>query len=183
MSLPVRVVRLAVLCVCFALAACAGRSPSPAATSGAALSASSPTLPSPTAARATTAASPTVAATATLAPSPTVAAAPTATAMATAATRGDPQRGKALFSTSICVACHSTSDVSGGDACPNLSQIGTVAATRRPGYSAAEYIRESIQDPSAFIVPGWPDAMPKGLAKNFTDEQFDDLVAYLLTQQ
>lgn len=49
---------------------------------------------------------------------------------------------------------------------------------------AVEYIRTSIVDPSAYVVPGFPDMlMPHSYAEIFTEEEIDDLVAYLLTLQ
>ncbi|MCC6611904.1 MAG: c-type cytochrome [Anaerolineae bacterium] len=45
-----------------------------------------------------------------------------------------------------------------------------------------EYIRTSIVDPTAFVVPGYPDnLMPKNFSDIFTDEEINDLIAYLLT--
>jgi cytochrome c2 len=46
------------------------------------------------------------------------------------------------------------------------------------------YIRESILDPSAFLVPGFPDnLMPKTYGELFTPDEINDLIAYLLTLQ
>jgi hypothetical protein len=45
---------------------------------------------------------------------------------------------------------------------------------------AAAYIRESIENPTAFVAPGFAPAMPPGLAQG---AEVDDLVAYLLTRQ
>ena len=44
---------------------------------------------------------------------------------------------------------------SGGAVGPNQSNIGTQAATRKPGLSAEEYIRESIVNPNALVVQGY----------------------------
>lgn len=47
-----------------------------------------------------------------------------------------------------------------------------------------EYIRTSILDPSAFVVPSFPDnLMPKNYAEIFTEDEINDLIAYLLTLQ
>jgi cytochrome c2 len=44
------------------------------------------------------------------------------------------------------------------------------------------YIRTSILHPNDFIVPGYPaDLMPQNYAEILTDEEVNDLVAYLLT--
>ncbi len=44
------------------------------------------------------------------------------------------------------------------------------------------FLHTSIVDPSAFVMPGFPDdLMPKVYGKIFTEEQINNLVAYLLT--
>ena len=70
---------------------------------------------------------------------------------------------------------------------PDLTSIGTTAATRSQGMTAEQYIRESIKDPEAFIAEGVILATP-GLMKNsvvgaLTDEQVEALVAFLLSQK
>lgn len=57
-----------------------------------------------------------------------------------------------------CVACHTIPDIPDaiGQVGPNLSNIGVDAASRREGYTAEEYIRESLSEPNAFIVPDCP---------------------------
>jgi len=111
---------------------------------------------------------------------------------------GDATRGARLYETLPCASCH---DISrpwpGGDICPNLGNIATEAARiiRQPDYhghatDAAGYIRESIVDPNAYIVPGpsyrQPDGqsvMPKTFAQTLSPAQLDDLVAFLLTRR
>ena len=111
---------------------------------------------------------------------------------------GDAARGATLYETLPCASCH---DISrpwpGGDICPNLGNIATEAARiiRQPDYhghatDAAGYIRESIVDPNAYIVPGpsyrQPDGqsvMPKTFAQTLSPPQLDDLVAFLLTRR
>ncbi len=69
---------------------------------------------------------------------------------------------RGLFLSKGCGACHTVQGLAGatGTVGPNLSQLGTVAGTRKPGMSAADYIRESITQPNAFIVPGFPSPSP-----------------------
>jgi len=62
---------------------------------------------------------------------------------------------------------------------PPLDHIGTVAATRRPGVPAEDYLRQSIVDPGFYVVPGYPDSMPRGLGDRLSKEDLDDLVRYL----
>ncbi len=73
-----------------------------------------------------------------------------------------------------------TVDLSSATVGPDLTHIGSVAATRKPGMSAEEYIRESIVNPNAFIVPGFqPDIMPQDFGTRLTQQQINDLVTYL----
>lgn len=90
------------------------------------------------------------------------------------------ERGKQVYREKNCGSCHQIGS-DGGTVGPPLSHVGTVAATRKPGMSAEEYIRESILDPGAYIVPGYPDTMPRGLARGLSDEDLGDLVQYLLS--
>ena len=69
--------------------------------------------------------------------------------------------GLVLFRRRGCVSCHAVSDVSSGTAGPSLNGLALRAPNRIPGYSAEEYIRESILDPGAYVVDGftsWCDA-------------------------
>jgi hypothetical protein len=49
--------------------------------------------------------------------------------------------------------------------------------------SAEEYIRQSILDPSAHLVEGYQDLMPKAYSQTLNPEQLNDLVAFLLAQK
>ena len=91
-------------------------------------------------------------------------------------------RGKQIYRQKSCATCHRIGD-DGGTIGPPLTHIGTVAATRKPGMSAEDYIRESILDPGAYVVPGYPDTMSRGLYRGLSQEDFDDLVRYLLSLQ
>jgi len=111
---------------------------------------------------------------------------------------GDASRGKELFGKLPCASCHDvTRPWPGGDVCPNLGNIATEAAriVRLPQYrgkakDAAGYIRESILDPNAYIVPGQnyrtPDGqsvMPKDFAQTLKAKDLNDVVAFLLTRK
>ena len=100
---------------------------------------------------------------------------------------GDPKRGRELyFETSLgtnasCRICHSLEPdvVLVG---PSFAGIATRAATRVPGMSAEEYIRQSILDPDAYVVEGFQPGMePPNFAEILTEQQIDDLVAFLMT--
>ncbi|MFN8450867.1 MAG: hypothetical protein U0521_20370 [Anaerolineae bacterium] len=66
-----------------------------------------------------------------------------------------------------CATCHSLQPdvVIVG---PSLDGVATRAEARVTGMSAGEYLRTSILDPGAFVVPGFPDAMARNLAKSST---------------
>jgi mono/diheme cytochrome c family protein len=96
-----------------------------------------------------------------------------------------PADGKALFEAPVlgnnpgCVSCHSL--VPGKMLVgPSLAGIGSVAGGRVPGLDAERYLRQSIVDANAYIVPGFKkDAMPGDWAIILNDDQIDALVTYL----
>ena len=102
-------------------------------------------------------------------------------------------RGKALFLAKGCIACHALS-VPGDPAfsrrldvqvAPPLTGIATIAATRRPGQPAADYLRESIVSPQSFITPGYATTpnnpgRPQMPTLPLTADEADALVAFLL---
>src|SRR6266511_3106847 len=59
----------------------------------------------------------------------------------------------------ICLTCH-TIGKTGALRFPVLAGVGARAKTRRPGYSDVDYLAESLYEPTAFVVPGFPPAMP-----------------------
>ena len=96
-------------------------------------------------------------------------------------------RGQALFQAKGCVACHTVAGVPGNaQVGPNLTGLPAVAGTRKPGMPAADYVRESLVEPQAYVVPGYGSrpndpgapAMPK-LA--LTPPEVEALVAFLLS--
>ncbi len=65
---------------------------------------------------------------------------------------------------------------------PSFSGIATRAATRVPGLSAEEYLRQSILEPNAYVVDGFPAGqMLQNFGELLTEEDIDNLVAFLLT--
>ncbi len=101
---------------------------------------------------------------------------------------GNAQTGQRLFSSQGCAACHSLKPeekIVG----PSLAGIGKTALTRvkAPDYAgkatvAETYIKESILDPSAYVVPGFPDTMLKDFAQKLNAQQLADIIAFLQTQ-
>lgn len=97
----------------------------------------------------------------------------------------------AVVNKGTCNACHVIPGVDGavGIVGPNLSNIGAEASTRIPGYSAEQYLHESIVDPNAFVAPKCPfgsctpGAMPATLVQTLTPAEIQIMVDYLLTLQ
>jgi disulfide bond formation protein DsbB len=80
-----------------------------------------------------------------------------------------------------CIACHSLEPgiILVG---PSLAGIATQVEGRIPGKSSAEYLRESIIDPNAYIPDGFTEGvMYQNYGDELTEEQVDKLVSYLLT--
>lgn len=109
---------------------------------------------------------------------------PAAAAPSSSGGGGGPEdKGKQVFLSAGCIACHTLQGVPGavGQVGPKLTGVGTRAGTRKPGTDAEAYIRESVLRPAAFVVPDFPPVMPEGLVKEGPD--LDALVAFLLTQK
>ncbi len=106
-----------------------------------------------------------------------------------AATAGDPERGREIWDTGgdvlsgPCSNCHSLdgSVQLGGRGAPTWQGVSGRAGDRVPGLSAAEYLRESIVDPTAYIVEGYLGRM-QSFEFLLSEEDIDSLVAFLLTQ-
>lgn len=80
-----------------------------------------------------------------------------------------------------CITCHSLDEgvVIVG---PSHAGLANRAADYTEGQTAEEYLRESIVEPNAHIVEGFtPDVMYQNYATDLTEQQIDDLVAYMLT--
>jgi len=122
-------------------------------------------------------------------------------APATSALKGDATAGAKLFGADKieCNSCHypdRPSPGTGEDSGPNLGNIVTVAeqTLKSPAYTGkaktvAEFLRESIVAPNAFIKPGsatfrnkdGASEMDQTYEKTLTPQQLEDLIAYLLT--
>ncbi len=110
--------------------------------------------------------------------------------LATAAAIGDIAAGEELFNKRIegvqhsvsCSSCHTLDGKDSQDA-PTLAGISAVAADRVDGMSDVDYLRQSIVDPYAFRVGGeWRFAMPHQYPDLFSEDEIDNLIAFLLTR-
>jgi mono/diheme cytochrome c family protein len=88
--------------------------------------------------------------------------------------------GDQIFTAAGCAGCHTFGPAkSTGTIGPNLNELKTQAANMEKGKSAEEYIRESLEDPGAFIVKGYPNAMPSFKGR-LSDAQIKALIDFLL---
>jgi cytochrome c oxidase subunit 4 len=92
--------------------------------------------------------------------------------------------GAAIFVQRGCGGCHVIEGLPGavGVTGPEMTGIGSRAGTRVAGLSAEDYIRQSVEEPEAFVLEGYDNVM-QPLRGMMTDEEFDILVEYLLTLQ
>ncbi|MDX1994002.1 MAG: c-type cytochrome [bacterium] len=113
-----------------------------------------------------------------------------ATPEAAAIAQGDAAHGRLLFAEGQdnappCVTCHAIGQTAlhqfGATIGPNLHRLAERADERVTGLSAEDYIRASIVDPSAYVVEGYSDLMYKAYAEAFSEDDLNDLVAYLLS--
>ena len=89
-------------------------------------------------------------------------------------------RGRQVYRALNCGSCHDAGLFNlFRPVGPDLDRVGAVAAERVPGMTAADYLRRSIADPGAYLVPGYPDSMPRGIATELSAEDLAALVAYL----
>lgn len=102
---------------------------------------------------------------------------------------GSAAAGEALFNkTTIasapgCSTCHSLqpgTQMVG----PSLADAATVAANAVDGMSAEAYLRQSIVEPDAHVTEGFiPGLMFQKYGETLSEQQINELVAFLLTQK
>lgn len=92
--------------------------------------------------------------------------------------KGDPAAGKALFNAQGCSSCHTFKPAGAtGKVGPDLDHVAADAAKANRG-SVEQYIAESIKDPTAYVVPGFPKGVMPSFA-SLSGKQVADLVAFL----
>ena len=97
---------------------------------------------------------------------------------------GDAKAGEEVFSqvaAPACDVCHSLEQgvVMVG---PSLAGIGSEAASRVPGKSAEDYLRESVTQPSSYVAETFAAGlMPETYSGQLTKQQVEDLVAFMLS--
>jgi cytochrome c551/c552 len=103
------------------------------------------------------------------------------------AAAGNAAAGQGLLNQSLigtqpgCMTCHSLEPgvtLVG----PSLATVGAEAGSRVSGQSAEDYLRQSISQPNETLVEGYAAGiMPQGYSNELSDQQVNDLVAFLLT--
>jgi cytochrome c oxidase subunit 2 len=106
-----------------------------------------------------------------------VSAAKFAAFMKNGGTSGPP--GLATFQQNGCGGCHTYKPAgAAGTTGPDLANLASDAQKANRGPLAA-YIRQSIVDPGAYLVPGYSDVMPHIFASQIPAKQLGQLVQYL----
>jgi hypothetical protein len=83
----------------------------------------------------------------------------------------------------FCLTCHTIGKATGPYRFPDLAGVDVRAKTRVPGLNDVEYFAQSMYEPTAFVVPGFPPAMPP-INKppiGLTDQEILCVIAYLQT--
>ncbi len=84
-----------------------------------------------------------------------------------------------------CAACHAIEGVAQGVLGPDLNGIAETATSRIPGYTAEQYLRESIVDSCAHTVAGTDCNLMLNVMSTIelSEADVDALVAFLLQQR
>jgi mono/diheme cytochrome c family protein len=79
-----------------------------------------------------------------------------------------------------CLVCHKVAE-RGNERGPDLRQAAAKAGSRKPGMAAEAYLIESLVDPNAFLVPGYPKMMPPAMKPpaNLSMAEVKAVAAYL----
>lgn len=102
---------------------------------------------------------------------------------------GNPSRGKELYNKTVlgpraapgCITCHSLEPgvILVG---PSHAGIASRADSIVQGLSAEEYLRQSIISPDAHVKEGFfPGIMYQKYEEDLTEQEIQDLVAYMMT--
>ena len=90
-----------------------------------------------------------------------------------------PAGGKALYLANGCGGCHTFKAAgSNGKVGPDLDNLAADAKKANRG-SLEQYTKESIEDPSAYVVSGFPNGVMPVFKGKLTDAQITELVTFL----
>jgi mono/diheme cytochrome c family protein len=81
----------------------------------------------------------------------------------------------------LCLTCHTIGKTTGPLRFPDLAGVGARAKTRVPGLDDVEYFAQSLYEPTAYVVPGFPPAMPPVNKPpiGLSDQEILCVIAYL----
>src|SRR5713226_3266934 len=87
--------------------------------------------------------------------------------------------GAKLYASNGCGGCHVyTPAKSAGKVGPSLDKLAADAQKANQG-PLDQYTFESIKNPGAYVVPGYPNGVMPNFGSTLSDKQISDLVAYL----
>ena len=95
------------------------------------------------------------------------------------------EAGEAIFNgKGKCQTCHTLDPSAPKGRCPDLSTIGSLAATRKPGVSAKDYLIESTYEPHKFLVAGYSNIMPPVWKPpiSLSELEIETVIAFLQNQ-
>jgi mono/diheme cytochrome c family protein len=92
--------------------------------------------------------------------------------------KGNPAAGKQVYASNGCAGCHTFKPAgSTGKVGPDLDNLAADATKANQG-SLEQYTAESIKNPGAYVVPGYPNGVMPAFT-SLSDTQLADLVAFL----
>lgn len=98
---------------------------------------------------------------------------------------GVAEQGEVIFNgKGQCAACHTLDTSAPKGRCPDLSDIGAIAANRQPGIGSKQYLIESLYNPAKYLVPGYGKIMPE-VWKNpiaLSKIEIEAVIAFLQSQ-
>ncbi len=96
---------------------------------------------------------------------------------------GDAAAGKAVFAANGCASCHTFKPANAtGTIGPDLDSAPAADAKADNNKDLADFIKESIEDPDAYIAKGYSKGiMPSTFDESLSGKQLNDLVAFIVS--
>jgi len=96
---------------------------------------------------------------------------------------GDAAAGKAVFAANGCASCHTFKPANAtGTVGPDLDKAPAADAKADGNMELADFIKESIEDPDAYIAKGYTKGiMPTTFDESLSGKQLNDLVAFIVS--
>ena len=93
--------------------------------------------------------------------------------------KGDPARGKTVFISNGCGACHTFAPAGAvAKIGPDLNMLAVYA--KKAGLSLSDFARIAITSPPpSYVPPGFQNIMPTTFGSSLTAQQLADLVAFV----